>query len=97
MSPPERQTWARWLSDLDSLLYAALGLVLLGAIVFAVGRAVWQSGSTPVVVAFGVALVATAGSALRDLRERRLGWASRGLLAAWALCVAAVVLVEVLA
>jgi hypothetical protein len=79
---------------LDLILYGALGLGVLGYTIFLIGREIWDTGSPLLIAAFVAFLSGTTGTLIRDLKQRRLSWASRGFLAAWVLCVALVIVAE---
>ena len=91
-TPSQRTGWFAW--DLDFLLYGLFGLALLGFIIYEIGRALWATGSHTLIAAFVAALVGTLAAVVRDLRRRQLSWASRGVLAAWGLCAAVILIAD---
>ena len=92
--PERKSSWFSILDSVDHLIYAGLGLALLGWIAFDLGRSAWESGSAP---AFGI-FVAFVGSTLfaviRDLRRGRLSGPSKIFIALWALCTCVIIILE---
>ena len=72
--------------DLDLVLYSVLGMCLLGYTAFDLGRTIWFTGSYLLFGVFVLGLLVGVLSIVRDIVRRQLGWVSRGVLFAWALC-----------
>lgn len=85
-----------WLDSIDVLMYGGLGLALLAYAIYEVASALFASGHEAAFAAFIVVVAFSAASLVRDVRRRKLTTLSRGLAGAWALCVALVIVVEVL-
>jgi len=79
------------------LVYGALAVAILGYSIYEVGRGLWVTGLWPLRAALILAGVMSISSIVRDVHRRQLSWASRGLLVAWVVCVALLVLADLVA
>lgn len=75
-------------------IYGLLGLALLGFILHEVGKAIWDTGSVPLIAVFLGTLLLTAATVLRDFRRKRFSWVTKAVLGAWGLAVALIVILE---
>ncbi|HEX6852867.1 MAG TPA: hypothetical protein VF139_15830 [Candidatus Polarisedimenticolaceae bacterium] len=85
-----------WLEIIDLVLYGGLGLALLGYAIYSLGQAMLKAGNHLGLLILSALIVSSVLSLIRDLRKKYLSVPSKLLLGAWALCVAVVVIAELL-
>jgi hypothetical protein len=85
-----------WLDSIDVLMYGGLGLALLGYTIYEIAGALLASGYEAAFAALVVVVALSVASLVRDLRRRELTILSKGLAGAWAVCVALVIVVELI-
>ena len=92
-----RRHFDLWLDGVDVLLYGGLGLALLAYALYAITRALLAAGHEEGVAAVALVVAVSAASLVRDLRRGRFSPLSKGFAGLWALCVAIVIAVELIA
>ena len=98
--PESQSVWKRfwshfeWLDSIDVLLYGGLGLALLGYAIYTIASILQGAGQITALLVFLSVVGLSLAALIRDLRRKQLSLLSKVFAGAWALCVALVIVVE---